>query len=230
MSSRKAADMIARFVFLLIFLITVLSGFSLQAGTESSGWLERIAAQLIELKYGAVRAGSAAAYDLYLTQVHDVRKAFNRKDIQTVRKEMNRLIELIAVRKGEITEAEARTLLLFIGIVTPIEYLEDWAKDRLRLLSESLNEPAMELPTDAPFGIFVESEGALARFESWLAERFHPIVILGYGVLALTVLSAVVLLVVVLRRSKDGRDSIEVTRCPDAPPRPLSQRRRTDAA
>jgi hypothetical protein len=189
---------------------------NLIAGIQDN-WIEQIAQHLREEKHQAHQEAFGPAYDRYLAQLQVVQKALLLHNAPSVKKELNRLIQMIAVREGGISQSSSLSLLFYISEVTPSVYHDETMKNRFRLVRKlftSSAEVSMEPPNDANYGSAVVRLTAPSGLEqySWMGKsRFHLIFILGAGVLILAGVGALVLLFMGLRGSYiEGKTSIQI--------------------
>ena len=185
-------------------LSTLLSVPNLAGGIQKS-WTDRIAQHLQEEKARTSQDAFRPAYDRYLTQIQAVQWRVSQGNVAAAQKELNRLIQTIAIREGGIPESSALSLLFHISEVTPIEYQSETTKSHLRLIRELFTSSAgisEDLPVDPSYGWTVTPRTAPSGWERlswWGKSRLHPIIVLGSGVLVLVAVAVVVLLFIGFR-------------------------------
>ncbi len=177
------------------------------AESVKENWAEQIARHLREEKKLANHDAFGAAYDRYLTQLQMVHQALVQGNVPAVQKGMNRLVRMVAVREAGISESSAQSLLFYISEVTPVAYLDEITKSHLRLIREMVAfraEAFEEPPVDTGYSSTVTPGTApwgLGQF-GWMGKGiFHPIFILGSGVLILVAVGVLVLLLMGLARA-----------------------------
>jgi hypothetical protein len=174
-------------------------------------WTEQIAHHLREEKTQANQEAFGPAYDRYLAQLQVVQQALLLHKPSDVKKELNRLVQMIAVREGGISQSSSLSLIFYISEVTPSAYHDETMKSRFRLVRElftSSAEASREPPSDASYGSAVARRTAPWGVEpyGWTGNsRFHPIFFLGVGVLILVGIGVLVLLYIGLRGSYSER-------------------------
>jgi len=183
---------------------------NLIAGVQDN-WTEQIAQHLREEKTQANQEAFGPAYDRYLAQLQVVQQALLLHNPSAVKKELNRLVQMIAVREGGISQSSSLSLIFYISEVTPSTYHDETMKSRFRLVRQlftSSAEATREPPSDASYGSAVARRTAPWGLDpySWMGKsRFHPIFFLGVGVLILVGVGVLVLLYIGLRGSYSER-------------------------
>jgi hypothetical protein len=196
-------------------LLTLLLTPNLIAGVQDD-WTEQIAHHLREEKTQAYQEAFGPAYDRYLAQLQVVQQALLLHNPPAVKKELNRLIQMIAVREGGISQSSSLSLIFYISEVTPSAYHDETMKSHFRLVRQLFTsgvEASREPPSDASYGSAAPPRIApwgLNQY-SWMGKiRFHPMFILGLGVLILVAVGGVVLLFVGLRgASSENKPSVQ---------------------
>jgi hypothetical protein len=183
------------------------------AGVQDN-WIEQIARHLREEKNQSHQEAFGPAYDRYLAQLQVVQQALQLRDTPAVKKELNRLIQMIAVREGGISQSSALSLIFDISEVTPPVYHDETMKSHFLLVrrlfiskAQVAEEPPIDATSHASIVRLRTAPVGLERY-NWLGEiRFHPLFVLGAGVLILVVVGGLVLLYMGLRGSYVERKS-----------------------
>lgn len=168
--------------------------------SAQGNWIEQIAQQIREQKRLATHPTAVSAYEHYLAQLQRVQQAVAQGNTPLVQREMGRLVAIVGNAASGITDSSAKLLLASIGEVTPVEYLDDATRSRLRLIRETemagaaIEEPPAP-PPDASYGLPAQARpGAGPWMFGWMHNgQFHPLIVLGSGVLLLVGVGVVVM-------------------------------------
>lgn len=189
---------------------------NLSEGVQGS-WTEQIAHHLREEKNQSHQEELGAVYDRYLAQLEVVDQAYQVRNVPEVKKELNRLVQMIAAREGGISQSSALSLIFYISEVTPPVYHDETMKSHFRLVQRlftSKAEESLEPPIDSGYGSAVPARTVpwgLNQY-GWLGEIwYHPMFILGLGVLVLVVVGSLVFLFLGLRGgNSENKPSIRI--------------------
>lgn len=184
------------------------------AHSVQQGWVDQIAQRVAVEQHLPGQEPLRSGYERYLTQLHSVRQALVQGQVSGVQADMGRLVRMIATKEGGISDSTAQSLLLYIGEVTPAEYLDVTTRSHLRLVRESvafgadtIEEVAAEAGYSAPVTTHT-TPWAAWQFR-WMGKSSVPsIVTLGAGVLVLVAVGVIALLFVgVGGASANGRSA-----------------------
>jgi hypothetical protein len=165
-------------------------------------WVEQIAQRLQLEQRLAGREPLTSGYERYLKQLHSVHQALVQGYVSAVQTEMGRLVRMVATKEGGISDWTAQSLLLYIGEVTPAEYLDATTKSHLRRIREMATfkaEAFEEVPTDSAYSSTVTPQTTpwAAWPFMWMGKGSAPsIVTLGAGVLVLVAIGVIALVLV----------------------------------
>jgi hypothetical protein len=172
------------------------------AQSVQENWVDQIAQRVRAEFIVAGGEPASSGYERYLSQLQSVRQVLERGNVYGVQIEMSRLVRMVATKEGGLSDSSAQSLLFYISEVTPVEYLDETTKTRLRLIQEMVTFRAgaiEEVPADSPYGSTVAPQTAPWggwQF-GWMHKgTFHPILTLGAGVLVLVAIGMIVLLLV----------------------------------
>lgn len=177
-----------------------LEAMPLPADRPQATWIDQIAFHVITQQETAAGEGLGQAYSRYLVQLQTVRAAVTGGNLLTVHNEMNRLIEMLGAKEGGISDSSASSLLYHVALVTPRQYLDDVARDRLRIVMDQFELPGDEASGERLHGWNVLTpRRADSGFGSIGGGTFSPIVALGVGILLVTAIGAGILLLLEVR-------------------------------
>jgi hypothetical protein len=184
------------------------------AHSVQQGWVDQIAhrVQLEERLAGLEPLSSG--YERYLTQLQSVRQALVQGQVSAVQSEMGRFVRMVATKEGGIADSSAQSLLLYIGEVTPPEYLDVTTTSHLRLIREKVTfraDTIEEVPAEASYSgpVTPQTTPWAAWPFGWMGKGTVPsIITLGAGVLVLVAVGVIALLFVGLGgASANGRSA-----------------------
>lgn len=186
----------AKGVFLLLCLVPA------PAHSVQQGWVDQIAQRVQREERLAGGEAPTSGYERYLTQLQSVRQALVQGQVSAVQTDMGRLVRMVATKEGGISDSTAQSLLLYIGEVTPPEYLDATTTSHLRLIREKVTfrtDAIEEVPAEASYSVPVTPQitpWAAWSFR-WMGQGTVPsIITLGAGVLVLVAVGVIALLFV----------------------------------
>ncbi len=102
---------------LVTLLLTPLGGEAGKAGPE--GWIDQLTGMVV-VEQGLARAnGEVGTFDPYLGQIHLVRRLYERGDYRGTYTAMNRLMDMLEAREGDISVKAAEAMWDYCYQVTP---------------------------------------------------------------------------------------------------------------
>jgi hypothetical protein len=183
-------------VLLLLFLVPD------PVHSVQQGWVDQIAHRVQVEERLAGREPLSSGYERYLTQLQSVRQALVQGQVSAVQTEMGRLVRMVATKEGGIADSSAQSLLLYIGEVTPPEYLDATTTSHLRLIREKVTfraDTIEEVPAEASYSgpVTPQTTPWAAWPFAWMGQGTVPsIITLGAGVLVLVAVGVIALLLV----------------------------------